>query len=257
MSAQIKPSPNSDETCSSLDRNPLLRLSSIPFGNAFSLFKHFDIIAIDVWGHSLSQTEGTIKFFHWAWANPLKVKQSVSTVQLVAHYLHDQHTTNDMYEDEYDIKDAIVMCNYVLHNKDELKNKSLLATVYKVKITALNKQGSYEKAVEAVEEAAFGHKVGSWDVVEHLVSDLTKNGLDELVAAVHFYARNKRKYDEFAKEKAREEVLECSVCMDASIQLVFSCGHAVTCKSCYDKMNEKKCPNCREYIKEANPFIMG
>lgn len=245
-----------------------MRLSSIPFGNAFSLFKHFDIIAIDVWGHSLSQTEGTIKFFHWAWANPLKVQQSVSTVQLVAHYLHDQHTTNDMYEDEYDIKDAIVMCNYVLHNKDELKNKKAPAFVWQLKIKVLLLQDSINsdksctkavtKATETVDAAVdCGHEVKSWDVLQDLVRALNEKSLDELAARIHFYLGNKRKYDEFSERKAREEKIQCIVCYDVPIELIFSCGHAVTCQSCYDQMVRKKCVKCNKCITETRRCWIG
>ena len=250
MSAQNKPSPS--------NTNWLGSLSVIPYVHAFELVSTLDRMAVDIFEKRLFDAEGN-NFIHWAWANAPKVhrvfRNGGAYAPLAVDYFDDNFDDNNLYATEYDIKDTICLCDHVLHNKTKLKNESNLAIVYKVKVTALNKQGSYEKAVEAVKEAAFGHKVESWDVVEHLVSDLTEKGLDELVADIHFYSRNKRKYDEFAERKARKEAFACIVCMDASIQLVFSCGHAVTCESCYDKMKKKECPKCRKRIEVESPPI--
>lgn len=207
MSAQNKPSPTSDETCSPSGSDPLSFLAHVPYPEAFDFIKKLETIAIDVWGHSLWKTEGTTKFFHWAWTNPLKVEQSVSTVQLVADYLHDQHPIYDMYEDEYDIDDALVMCNYVLHYKKELKSKCLLATVYKVKITALKNQLSYKEAVEAVTDAAAQDCLAAVsDVLETLHSCLRENGLHKLAHTVTFYRNptpeNKKLYDNYLIEQS-------------------------------------------------------
>ena len=45
---------------------------------------------------------------------------------------------------------------------------------------------------------------------------------------------------------------ECTVCMDSAPQCIFArCGHVNTCKTCYQKLPDKKCPVCRAPIHAA------
>lgn len=208
MSAHNNPPAISGETCSHLESNPLACLSNVPWSEAFFLFNRIDGVARDVYGYFVFDTSEHDPFMMWMWTNVSKLQSSITTVQLVADYFEAQRDLDMMYDSAHATKQTLELCNYVLDEKDELNNKSVLATVYKVKITALtklpeqdsDKQDSYGQAVIVVEEAASqGYDVAHWDVFKSLDSCLTDKGLDTLTRKLLFYKpptkENRLEYD--------------------------------------------------------------
>ena len=42
--------------------------------------------------------------------------------------------------------------------------------------------------------------------------------------------------------------IKCSVCLEKQVDILFDCGHAVTCRECFDELPLPKCPICRQNI---------
>ena len=54
--------------------------------------------------------------------------------------------------------------------------------------------------------------------------------------------------------QAREDVIQCQICMERDITMVFSCGHG-TCKECSEGL--KNCHICRQTIKSFSSTGKG
>jgi len=51
--------------------------------------------------------------------------------------------------------------------------------------------------------------------------------------------------------QAREDVIQCQICMERDIKMVFSCGHG-TCKECSERLED--CHICRQKIQNRIQF---
>lgn len=66
------------------------------------------------------------------------------------------------------------------------------------------------------------------------------------------------KKKKFADDASAEELLECPVCMDFMSGRIFQCceGH-VLCELCLEKMDEKRCPTCRQETGKIRNRMLG
>lgn len=50
--------------------------------------------------------------------------------------------------------------------------------------------------------------------------------------------------------------LNCMICLESPIELLFDCNHSCTCNNCYKKLDKKECPYCRKKITNIKTIFL-
>ena len=80
------------------------------------------------------------------------------------------------------------------------------------------------------------------DIVKILLEHSKKQHMNSLEQSIKQRSRKITKlFDDIYK-------IKCSVCLEKQVEILFDCGHAVTCRECFDELPLPKCPICRQNI---------